>query len=247
MTSRAARLCRCAPPTPAPRSALAEAAGPAVRRPDGRPGAAQARSSPPTGGPGRLPREHVKLAAARHGHATAYHGVRAPVYLLLTALVGARGASAAPSRALLAWWHVPDTAQAGAAGRRGRAAVTTTCGSTRPGKETRTARGLILAGCAVVVAWPRWSSWPQAPPWAWVAAGRGRAAAAGPGRPPGAQADRHRRHPARRRCRPPTRTSSPARSGRWVSPGSTGGSATARQLVFPSPVREDGPGLAGRG
>jgi hypothetical protein len=33
----------------------------------------------------------MRLAAARHGHAAAYHGVRAPGYLLLTcwwALVG---------------------------------------------------------------------------------------------------------------------------------------------------------------
>src|SRR6476660_2417547 len=30
-------------------------------------------------------REHVKLAAARHGHAAAYHGVRAPGYLFMTA------------------------------------------------------------------------------------------------------------------------------------------------------------------
>jgi hypothetical protein len=29
-------------------------------------------------------REHMRLAAARHGHAAAYHGVRAPGYLLLT-------------------------------------------------------------------------------------------------------------------------------------------------------------------
>ena len=28
-------------------------------------------------------RQHVRLAAARHGHAAAYHGVRAPRYLLL--------------------------------------------------------------------------------------------------------------------------------------------------------------------
>jgi hypothetical protein len=36
-------------------------------------------------------REHVKLTAARHGHAAAYHGVRVPGYVLLTswwALVG---------------------------------------------------------------------------------------------------------------------------------------------------------------
>jgi hypothetical protein len=31
------------------------------------------------------PREHVRLAAARHAHAAAYHGVRPPAYLVLTA------------------------------------------------------------------------------------------------------------------------------------------------------------------
>jgi hypothetical protein len=42
-------------------------------------------------------REHVKLAAVRHGHAAAYHGVRAPAYLFLTAwwaLVGVGRAAA---------------------------------------------------------------------------------------------------------------------------------------------------------
>jgi hypothetical protein len=52
-------------------------------------------------------REHLRLAAARRGHAAAYHGVRVPGYLLLTcwwALVGI----ARTAGLLLAWWHVPD-------------------------------------------------------------------------------------------------------------------------------------------
>ena len=94
-------------------------------------------------------REHVKLAAARHGHAAAYHGVRAPGYLVLTAwwaLVGIGRTVAL----LLAWWHVPDLhkleRQAAADGL-----LSDHLRIHKAGKETRTARGLILAGCAVVV------------------------------------------------------------------------------------------------
>jgi hypothetical protein len=35
-------------------------------------------------------REHVRLAAARHGHAAVYHGVRAPAYLVLTTCASTR-------------------------------------------------------------------------------------------------------------------------------------------------------------
>ena len=52
-------------------------------------------------------REHVRLAAARHGHAAAYHGVRAPAYVALTAWWALVGIVRTAGR-VLAWWHVPD-------------------------------------------------------------------------------------------------------------------------------------------
>ena len=113
-------------------------------------------------------REHVKLAAGRQGHAAAYHGVRAPAYLFLTAwwaLVGLGRTLAA----LLAWWHVPDLhkleRQAAEDGL-----LSDHLRIHKAGKETRTARGLILLGCAaglvavlVILA--------QAPAWAWILLG----------------------------------------------------------------------------
>ena len=113
-------------------------------------------------------REHVKLAAARHFHAAAYHGVRLPAYIVLTgwwALVGT-GRTVAT---LLAWWHVPDLTklerQAAADGL-----LSDHLRIHKAGKDTRTARGLILAGCAVVVV-AALVTLSQAPPWAWLLLG----------------------------------------------------------------------------
>jgi hypothetical protein len=76
-------------------------------------------------------REHVKLAAARHAHAAAYHSVRAPAYVVLTAwwaLVG----MAAPSRCCWRGGMCPICT-----GWSGRPLLMgcypITCGSTRPG------------------------------------------------------------------------------------------------------------------
>jgi hypothetical protein len=91
-------------------------------------------------------REHVKFAAARHGHAAAYHGVRAPGYLFMTAwwaLVGVGRTVAA----LLAWWHVPDLTrlerQAAADGL-----LSDHLRIHKAGRDVRTTRGFILAACA---------------------------------------------------------------------------------------------------
>jgi DNA segregation ATPase FtsK/SpoIIIE, S-DNA-T family len=97
----------------------------------------------------RAAREHVRLAAARHAHAAAYHGIRAPGYVVLTAwwaLVGI----ARTVGLLLAWWHVPDLTrlerQAAADGL-----LSDHLRIHKAGREVRTARGLILAVAAAVV------------------------------------------------------------------------------------------------
>jgi DNA segregation ATPase FtsK/SpoIIIE, S-DNA-T family len=183
-------------------------------------------------------REHVKLAAARHGHAAAYHGVRLPGYLFMTswwALVGIGRAVAA----LLAWWHVPDMRrlerQAAADGL-----LSDHLRIHKAGKDTRSARGWILAGCAVVVV-TSLVILASAPVWVWV----GVAAVALPllaraGRPAG--------KPIVTAATLPATVQAPAQDvitralgalgiagiDRWLRDG--------RPLVFPSPVREDGPG-----
>jgi DNA segregation ATPase FtsK/SpoIIIE, S-DNA-T family len=183
-------------------------------------------------------REHVKLAAARHGHAAAYHGIRAPGYLVLTAwwaLVGAGRTVAL----LLAWWHVPDLAklerQAAADGL-----LSDHLRIHKAGKETRTARGLILLGCTVVVV-AALVILADAPVWVWVVV----AAAALPmlaraGRPTG--------KPIVTAATLPATVQAPSQDVITRALGSVGIAGIdrwlrdGRPLVFPSPVREDGPG-----
>jgi len=70
---------------------------------------------------------------------------------------------------LLAWWHVPDLhkleRQAAADGL-----LSDHLRIHKAGKETRTARGLILAGCAVVVV-AALVTLSMAPAWAWILLG----------------------------------------------------------------------------
>jgi S-DNA-T family DNA segregation ATPase FtsK/SpoIIIE len=182
--------------------------------------------------------EHVKLAAARHGHAAAYHGTRLPWYLFMTswwALVGIGRITAA----VLAWWHVPDMRrlerQAAADGL-----LSDHLRIHKAGREVRTTRGLILAVCAAAVA-ASLVIVARAPVWVWVVV----AAAALPmlaraGRPAG--------KPIVTAATLPATVQAPdqdvitralgslgiAGIDRWLRDG--------RPLVFPSPVREDGPG-----
>jgi DNA segregation ATPase FtsK/SpoIIIE, S-DNA-T family len=180
----------------------------------------------------------VKLAAARQGHAAAYHGVRVPMYVALTswwALVGI----VRTAGMVLAWWHVPDLhkleRQAAADGL-----LSDHLRIHKAGKETRTARGMILAGCAVVVV-AAVVTLSLAPPWAWVLAGvvvlplLARA-----GRPAG--------KPIVTGATLPAAVQAPSQDVITRALGALGIAGIDRwlrdghQLVFPSPVREDGPG-----
>jgi DNA segregation ATPase FtsK/SpoIIIE, S-DNA-T family len=183
-------------------------------------------------------REHVRLAAARRGHAAAYHGVRAPMYVVLTcwwALVGV----VRTAGKLLAWWHVPDLTslerQAAADGL-----LSDHLRIHKAGKDTRTARGLILAGCAVVVV-AALVILSHAPAWAWILlavvvlpllarAGRpaGKPIVTGATLPAAVQA------PSQDVITRALGALGIAGIDRWLRDG--------RALVFPSPVREDGPG-----
>jgi S-DNA-T family DNA segregation ATPase FtsK/SpoIIIE len=183
-------------------------------------------------------REHVKLAAARHTHAAAYHGVRAPAYLVLTAWWALVGIGRTAGM-LLSWWHVPGLTslerQAAADGL-----LSDHLRIHKAGKETRTARGLILAACGVVVV-AAVVTLSLAPPWAWVLTGvvvlplLARA-----GRPAGKPIVTGATLPAA--VQAPTQDVITRALGalgiagidRWLRDG--------HQLVFPSPVREDGPG-----
>jgi S-DNA-T family DNA segregation ATPase FtsK/SpoIIIE len=184
-------------------------------------------------------REHLKLAAARYGHAAAYHGVRAPAYVVLTtwwALVGV----ARTCGMLLAWWHVPDL------GKLERQAAADGLLSDhlrihKAGKETRGARGMILAGCAVMVVAALVTLVTWAPPWAWILLGLVVVPLlARTGRPAHKPIVTPAVLPAT--VQPPTQDVITRALGalgiagidRWIRDG--------HQLVFPSPVREEGPG-----
>lgn len=182
-------------------------------------------------------REHVKLAAARHGHAAAYHGVRAPGYLVLTAWWALVGIGRTVSL-LLAWWHVPDLAklerQAAADGL-----LSDHLGIHKAGKDTRTARGLILAACAVVVV-AALATLSQAPPWAWILL-------AVVALPLLARTGRPAHKPIVTAATLPATVQAPDQDVITRALGSLGIAGIDRwlrdggQLVFPSPVREDGP------
>ena len=182
---------------------------------------------------------HLQLLAARHGHAAAYHGVRAPRYLCLTAVWSVVGIFRSSAR-LVRWWHIPNTsileAQAAANGLihehlRLHAA----------GKATRQARGVIIAICAgfalaVLAAMVLLAPW-----WAWALL----LAAVVPllaraGRPAG--------HPIVQAAVIPAAVQAPSQDvitralGSLGIPGIDRWLKDERPLVFPSPVREDGPG-----
>ena len=183
-------------------------------------------------------REHVKLAAARHGHAAAYHGVRAPGYLVLTAWWALVGIGRTVSL-LLAWWHVPGMAQL----ERQAAADGLLSDHLRihkAGKDTRTARGLILAGCALVVV-AALVILASAPPWAWILL-------AAVALPLLARTGRPAHKPIVTAATLPATVQAPDQDvitralGSLGIPGIDRWLRDGRPLVFPSPVREDGPG-----
>jgi S-DNA-T family DNA segregation ATPase FtsK/SpoIIIE len=182
-------------------------------------------------------RQHVTLAASRHAHAAAYHGVRVPWYLLLTAWWALAGA-VRTIVLLLAWWHVPGLAslerQAAADGL-----IHDHLRLHKAGRDTRTARGIILgiAAAAAAVAVALLSR----VPWAWVLV-------ALVGVPLLARAGRPSHRPIVQPAVLPAAVQAPdqdvitralgslgiAGIDRWLRDG--------RPLNFPSPVREDGPG-----
>lgn len=184
-------------------------------------------------------REHVRLAAARHGHAAAYHGVRVPAYLMLTvwwALVGI----VRTAGLVLAWWHVPNLArlerQAAADGL-----LSDHLRIHKAGKETRTARGLILAACTVVAALALVVIAHYSPWWGWVILlGALVVALAAHGKPAG--------KPIVTAATLPAAVQAPSQDVITRALGSLGIAGIdrwlrdGRELVFPSPVREDGPG-----
>jgi S-DNA-T family DNA segregation ATPase FtsK/SpoIIIE len=110
-------------------------------------------------------RRHVSLAAARHVHRGAYHGVRSPGYFAKAIGYAIRGVVVSIAR-LLAWWHIPGTGQL----ERQAAAdglLNDHLRIHRAAKETRKARGIILAAGLAVVTAAAAAMVALAPWWGW--------------------------------------------------------------------------------
>ena len=184
-------------------------------------------------------KRHLQLAAARHGHRAAYHGVRSPGYAVLAAGYAVRGVFVV-SAAILRWWHIPGTAalehQAAADGL-----LNDDLRLHKQGRDTRKARGIILAVTAAAIlvavdALVRFVPW-----WLWgVLAAAAFTALARAGRPQGKRITTRAELPAQ--VQPPD-------SGVIIRAlGSIGIGEVNKAIAagtfppLPSPVREDGPG-----
>jgi len=184
-------------------------------------------------------KRHVQLAAARHGHRAAYHGVRSPGYAALATGYAVRGLFVTAIR-IIEWWQIPGTAalerQAAADGL-----LNDHLRLHKQGRETRKARGIIIAVTAaaaalVIVAMAAYAPW-----WAWaLLAAAVFTALARAGRPQGKTITTKAEIPAQ--VQPPTQdvitralgSIGIAEINKVLRDGGT--------IGFPSPVREDGPG-----
>ena len=185
-------------------------------------------------------KRHVQLAAARHSHRAAYHGVRSPAYFAKAAGFAVWGVIVTIRR-LIAWWHIPGTTrlewQAAADGL-----LNDHLRLHRQGRETRKARGTDPRRCAspplavlvlVMVAFAPW--------WAWALAARAPVRGVrARGRPQGKTITSRAVLPAE--VQPPTQDVIMRALGSLgiaeVNKALTAGSFPP----LPSPVREDGPG-----
>ena len=153
----------------------AEAAGLAyVDVSDGRPARkpiipAHLREGDGLGGLHRGVRRHLHHQTVRHGHAAVYHGVRSPRYITLMLAWAVVGLFRISGR-ILAWWHATDLYQlehqAAADGL-----LTEHLRIHKQGRDTRTARGIMLAVCAVLLAVAGLAAVEFAPLWSWLLLG----------------------------------------------------------------------------
>jgi S-DNA-T family DNA segregation ATPase FtsK/SpoIIIE len=184
-------------------------------------------------------KRHVSLAAARHGHRAAYHSVRSPAYFAKALGFAVWGVVVVIKR-LLAWWHIPGTTklewEAAANGL-----LNDHLRLHKQGRETRKARGLILALClagvaAAVLVMVVWAPW-----WAWALAAVALFVTfALAGRPQGKTITTRAELPAD--VQPPTGDVIVRALGSLGVAEINKAIAAGNFPPLPSPVREDGPG-----
>ena len=186
-------------------------------------------------------KRHLALMAARHGHRAAYHGVRSPAYFFRALGFAIWGVIVTLKR-LIAWWHIPGT---GDLERKAAAdgLIHDHLRIHKQGRETRRARGTILALCLAGLIAAALAMVAFAPWWAWALTSAALFVLfALAGRPPGKTITAKAEIPAA--VQPPTQDVITRALG---SVGISGiNQAIAKGEFgprnFPSPVREDGPG-----
>jgi S-DNA-T family DNA segregation ATPase FtsK/SpoIIIE len=184
-------------------------------------------------------KRHIALTVARHGHRAAYHGVRSPAYFFKAVGFAVWGV-VVTVKGLLAWWHIPGTSrlemEAAANGL-----IHDHLRIHKQGRETRKARGTILALClaAVIVAAVAMAAF--APWWGWALfAVAAFAALALAGRPQGKTITTRAELPAQ--VQPPTPDVITRALGALGIAQISQAIKNGDPISFPSPVREDGPG-----
>jgi DNA segregation ATPase FtsK/SpoIIIE, S-DNA-T family len=184
-------------------------------------------------------KRHIALAAARYRHLAAYHAVRSPSYFAKSLAFAVLGLITTIGR-LIDWWHIPGTAglerQAAADGL-----LNDHLRIHRAAKETRKARGIILAACLVALIIVTVAMVALAPWWGWaLAAGALFVAFAIAGRPAGKTITTKAQVPAQ--VQPPTQDVIIRALGS-IGMGEINKAIAAGAFPpFPAPVREDGPG-----
>ncbi len=184
-------------------------------------------------------KRHVSLAAARHGHRAAYHGLRSPSYFAKAAGFAVWGVIVTSKR-LISWRHIPGTTrlewEAAANGL-----LNEHLRLHKAGKETRRARGTILALCLAGLAAAVAAMVVFAPWWAWALAAVALFVAfALAGRPQGKTITTKAELPAQ--VQPPDRDVIVRALGAVGIAEINKAIAAGSFPPFPSPVREDGPG-----
>ena len=184
-------------------------------------------------------KRHISLALARHGHRTAYHGVRSPAYFGRSLGFAMAGVYVTVKR-LIAWWHIPGTTrlewEAAANGL-----LNEHLRLNKQGREVRKARGTILALCLAGLAAAVAAMVVFAPWWGWALAALALFVLfALAGRPQGKTITT--------RAELPAQVQPPDRDVIVRALGSVGIAEINKALAagtfppFPAPVREDGPG-----
>jgi S-DNA-T family DNA segregation ATPase FtsK/SpoIIIE len=184
-------------------------------------------------------RRHVSLAAARHGHRAAYHGLRSPSYFV-KALGFAIWGVVVTGKRVISWWHIPGTTrlewEAAANGL-----LNDHLRIHKQGRETRKARGTILALCLAGLAAAAAAMVVFAPWWGWALAAVALFVLfALAGRPAGKTITTKAEIPAQ--VQPPDKDVIIRALGALGISQVNQAIAAGNFPPLPSPVREDGPG-----